>query len=313
MRHAVRRGTVATALAVRAAPGPVALYVVLTLATGTLPVATAWLTKLVLDGLASAADPTGLVGSAAGLAGIGVAVGVVPHVLHYLRAELDREVGVLAKDRLFTAVAGFAGLSRFEDPGFLDRLRLAQDSGGLTPTQVVDGGLGVARSAIAIVGFLGSLLVLSSTMAVVVLLAALPVLVAEVALSRRRARLYWELGPAERREFFHAGLLSTVEAAKEVRLFDLGAFLRRRMMADRRVVNAAQRLLDRREVLAQTGLGLLAAVVAGAGLLWAVTRARSGQLTTGDIAVFVAAVGGVQGALGLLAGDLARTHQSLLL
>ncbi len=70
--------------------------------------------------------------------------------------------------------------------------------------------------------------------------AALPVLVGEVRLGSRRADVIWTMSPAERREMFYSRLLSGLDAAKEIRLYGLGDFLRERMLAERRTSNAAQ-------------------------------------------------------------------------
>jgi ATP-binding cassette subfamily B protein len=308
-----RRAVAACSLAARAVPGTVALYAALVLTMGTLPVVIAWLTKLVLDQLVGDASLGTLTGLGAGLAVTGLVAGVAPQVTQYLRAEIDREVGLVAQNRLFTAADGFIGLGRFEDPSFLDRLRLAQQAGGTTPTLAVDGMLGIARSALTITGFLGSLLLLSPLMTVLVLASGVPALIAEITLSRRRARMFWDVGPAERRELFYGQLLSSVEAAKEVRLFGTGAFLRGRMLTERRTANAAKRAVDRRELAVQAGLGLLTAVVSGAGLMWAVGAARAGILSVGGITMFVAAVAGVQAALAALANEVARSHQAVLM
>jgi ATP-binding cassette subfamily B protein len=313
LRVVVRRVVTAVGLVVRAALSMVLPYVGLTLAAGALPVAIAWLTKLVIDGLIAGDPPMVMVRVAVGLALVGLVAAVLPQATQYLRAELERRVGLLAQDRLFTAVDRFVGLARFENPHFLDRLRLAQQAGGTTPSQVADGVLGIGQTAVTVSGFLGSLYVLSPVMTGLVLIAGVPTLVAQLALARRRAGMYWAIGPAERREFFYSGLLSTVEAAKEVRLFGLGGFLRDRMLADRRTANAAKRGMDRREVMVQGGLGLLAAIVAGGGLVWAVGAARQGRLTPGDVTVFLAAVAGVQSAVVGFAGQLARTHHALLM
>jgi ATP-binding cassette subfamily B protein len=308
-----RRVAASAGLAFRAAPGLLAWYVTLTLAAGALPVATAWLTKLVLDGLVRGAPLGTLAGLAGGLAAVGVVAAAQPQVTQYLRAELDRRAGLLAQERLFTAVDGFVGLGPFENPTFLDRLRLAQQAGGSSPNRALEGMLNAGRAVVTIAGFVSALIVLNPLMAVLALVAGLPALAAEVSMSRRRARMNWRIGPAERREMFYGDLLSSVEAAKEVRLFGTGAFLRRRMLAERRVTNAAKRAVDRREVFLQTGLGLVTAVVSGAGLLWAVSAARTGRLSIGDVTVFVAAVAGLQAALAGLAVQIAAAHHALLM
>lgn len=303
----------ACALVAVAAPALLAGYSLLTLVVGALPVATAWFTKLVMDALSTGAPLSHLLWPAAGLSASGVALVLAGEVSQYLRAQLGREVAVTAQERLYRAVDGFTGLRRLEDPAFLDRLRLAQQSGGTAPGQVLEAVLTVVGSGLTIAGFLGSLAVLSPLMALLVVAASVPVLGAELWLSRLRARMAWDLGPVERREFFYSTLLSRMEAAKEIRLFGIGPFLRGRMIADRQAVNKARRAMDVREVRVQTALGLLAALVSGGGLLWAVTAARAGRLSVGDVTIFVAAVAGVQGALASLAASFARTHQALLL
>lgn len=312
-RPGPRRIAAAFTLARDAAPGALLLYAVLNLAAGLLPVAAAWLTKRILDGLVQGVPSGPLFALGAGLGAAGVVTGLLPHLTSFVRAELERAVGLLAQDRLFGAVNELAGLRRFEDPDFLDRLRLAQQAGRVSPNQAVDGVLGVLRAAVTINGFLVTLLVISPVMGALVLLAGVPVLLAEIGISRRRARMFWDIGPAERRETFYSELLGTVRSAKEVRLFGIGDLLRGRMLAERRAANAARRTVDQREARVQSGLGVLAGMVSGTGLIWSVAAARSGTLSIGDITVFVAAVAGVQGALTSLAGEVARSHQALLM
>jgi ATP-binding cassette subfamily B protein len=307
-----RRLGAAVVLSAAAAPGTLAAYVVITLAAGALPVAAAWLTRDVVDRIGGAGPDRGsLIASAAALAGTGVLAAVTPQVTQYLRAHLDRRAGLLAMDRLFAAVERFTGLRHFEDPAFQDRLRLAQQASRVAPNQSVDALLGLVRAAVTTAGLLGALLLLSPLMTLLVLLSGIPMLVAEVHLSRRRAQTLWSVSPAERREAFYAELLGSVQAAKEVRLFGLGPFLRARMAAERRVSDSGRAAVDRREVLVQAGLGLLAALMSGAGLVWAVARARSGVISVGDVMVFVAAVAGIQAALVSLAADVARAHQAM--
>jgi ATP-binding cassette subfamily B protein len=309
----LRRVGGALALAGLAAPVALGSYLVLTVAAGAAPVAVAWFTKLLIDDVVGHVAAARLGWLVVGLAVAGVVAGVLPTVTQYVRAELDREVGLRALDRLFAALEGFVGLSRFEEPDFLNRLRLAQQTGGLAASEVVAGGLGAAQAAITVVGFLGALAVVSPLLTAVVLLAAVPSLVAEIVLSRQRARTLWQVTPAERREVFYHQLLSSVEAAKEVRLFGIGGFLRTKMVTDRRTVNAAKRRMDRRHVAVQTALGMLVAAVSAGGILWAVRAAWAGTLSPGSIVVLVATLAGVQGALSMLAGQIAHMHHSLLM
>ncbi|MGK5545641.1 ABC transporter ATP-binding protein [Streptomyces sp. URMC 127] len=303
----------AVTLAGRAAPATLALYVAAAVASGALPVVTAWLTKAVLDTLSGPGPGMSPAVPAAGLALATGLMAVLPLAMQYVRAEMDRKVGLVAQDRLFVAVGRFTGLERFENPAFLDHLRLAQQAGRSTPNAVVDGLLGVCRAALAVGGFLGTLLLLSPLFAGLTIAAGIPAVLAETALSRRRARMLWDIGPAERKEFFYSDLLSSVDAAKEVRLFGVAGFLRARMLGERRAANAARRSTDLREALAHGSTAVLGAGISGAGLLWAVGAARAGTLSVGDVTVFAAAVAGVQAAVVTCASAMAAAHHALLM
>ncbi|MBA2813237.1 ABC transporter ATP-binding protein [Streptomyces sp. KM273126] len=308
---ALRVLAAAISLVCRAAPVCLTACVLLTVATAAVPVATAWLLKTVLDRLVSGSGE--LAALALMLVGCGVAVAVVPQILQYVRARLQRAVGMRAQLELHTAVDRFVGLPRFEDPRFLDRLRLAQQSGGSAPVDAADSTIGIIGGLVTLTGFLGALALLGPWMAAAVVASGVPVLCAEIALSRRRAAMSWAVGPVQRRELFYSTLLTNLRAAKEIRLFGVGGFLRERMLADRRTADAAKQRMDRQELLVQASLALLSAVVAGFGLLWAVESARSGRISIGDVTVLVAALPAVQAALGSLAIDLARGHQAVLM
>ncbi|MFK0258187.1 ABC transporter ATP-binding protein [Streptomyces sp. NPDC090445] len=300
-------------LAFAAAPALVPVHAVLVLLSGTFPVVTGWATKLTLDALA---EDDGLAAAAVPvlcLAAAGIVQSATPHVLGYLRAELNRSIGMLAQHRLFTAVGRIVGLGPFEDPVFLDRLRLAKQSGRHSPGAATDGLLAAVGAAVTLLGFVASLAVIAPVMAVFVLVFSIPVLVAEVLLARRRAGAMWAVGPAERRELFYDQLLTSEAAVKEIRLLGIGDFFLKRMRAERRTADAGIRREDRREVYTQSALAVLAACVAGAGMLWAVRSAVAGTLSVGDVAIFMAAVAGVQSASAHLAGEVGKTHQAVVL
>ncbi|GAA3223847.1 ABC transporter ATP-binding protein [Nonomuraea helvata] len=291
---------------------PMIEYAFTLLGMATTPVAVAWLTKLVIDGLTGAASLSELLGLAAGLAGTGVVAATLPHASRYLGSQIGRAIAATTTDRLFAATARFPGLRPFEDPRFLDRLRLAQE-GMSRADGIVTEAFGLVRSAVTVIGFVGSVLVLSPAMTLIVLCAAVPALIAQLKLSRRRTTLMWEIGPAERRQLFYSTLLSTIEAAKEIRLFNLGGFLRGRLMAELSTAQAGKRRMDRKELSAEGALALLSAVVTGGGLVWAIAAARTGTLTVGDVSMFTVAVVAVQGGLDTLVNGIAITDHNLRL
>jgi ATP-binding cassette subfamily B protein len=280
--------------------------------TAAAPVAMAWLTREVLDRVSGpdpAGDRAGLLGLALALAAAGAALVIASQAAEYLRSEVDRRASLRGKDELFAAVSGLPGLAPFENPAFLDRLRLGEMSAA-NPGRLVDTVLSTVRSGLTVAGFVGSLALISPAFTGVVFASAVPALIIEVRLSRQRAGMLWRIGPVERRRMFYSHLLSTVDAAKEIRLFDLGGFLRGRMLDEQRTADAARRRMDRREVLVQGALAGSSAVVAGSGLVWAILAAGEGRLSVGDVSMFVAAMAGVQASLGTVvaAGVMAYEH-----
>lgn len=290
------------------APVHVLGYAAVTLIGAVSPIALAWLTRGVLDGVVAG---RALLVPAITLAAVATLAAATAYAGQYLRAEVDRRASTRAKDELFAAISQYAGLTRFETPEFLDRLRLAQQAAA-NPGRLVDTALSAARSAVTVAGFLVSLALVSPAFTILVALSAIPALVIELRLSRQRVGMLWRIGPAERRELFYAHLLSTVDAAKEIRLFDLGSFLRGRMLSELRRANVERRRMDHRELGVQAGLAAGAAIVAGIGLVWAILAAARGDLSVGDVSMFVATVAGVQSALTVLVSAGVMAHQHLL-
>ncbi|AVT29444.1 multidrug ABC transporter permease [Plantactinospora sp. BC1] len=308
----IARTARAVAVVWRSGRANLTAYVLLAPIAGALPVLAAWLTKLVLDRVANASGGP-ILGVASALAGVSIGLALVPHLTNYLRADLGRSSAIVALDQLYAATDRLAGLRRLEEPAFQNTLRLAEQAGRDGPGRCVDGLLGLVQGTVLLTGFLGTLVVISPVMALLVAAGGVPALVAEVRLSRRRANLLWEIGPGERREMFYASLLTSLSAAKEIRLLRLGGLFRRRMLAELGTASAARRALERREVRVQALLAILSATLSGGGLVWAVVTARSGGLTVGDVAVFVAAVAGVQSSLSTLIDHIAGIHQAMLL
>lgn len=301
----------ALSIAWEVARGLLLLRVVIGLLTAAVPAALAWLTKIVLDGLA---DGTGVPWpTVAGLVAGGIATAALPQVVQYLDAELRRAFTLVTRQRLYTAVGRLRGLARHEDHEFQTRLSLAAEVGPAGPAEVLTSAFGVIQGVTMAAGFLATLTVINPWMLLIVLAAAVPTVYAELTLTRSRARMIAELGHAARREHFYAQLIASVDAVKEVRLYGLDGLFAGRMVSELRRVDAGYRAADRRELVSLGLLGAFGALVAGGGLVWAVDAATRGALSIGDLSVFVAAVAGVQGGLSVAIGGWAQAHHALLL
>jgi ATP-binding cassette subfamily B protein len=308
-RSAWRDVREALAISLQAAPGVLCLHILTSVATGIVPVAVAWLTKLVMNRIVAGQPVFGL---AILLASAGVLATVVTLGGKHLSEELGRRVSLLTKDRLYTATGRMTGLTRLEDPAFQDRLRMAEQHSQSGPVTIVGGVFSAGRAVLTMAGFVVTLAAWNPVLAGVIVLGAVPALFAEIRLSRQRMAMLHRLSPRERRQFFYSQLLTGLNAAKEIRLLGLSRLFRHRMLTELGAINREQRRMSLKDVAVQTVLGLLSAAVSGAGLCWAILAASRGELGVGDVAVFVAAVAGVQGGLRDLVLQIALVHNALL-
>ena len=284
-----------------------------TVFSGLAPVASAWLLRDVLDMLVRQAPAQRLLVAAFLLCTAGGLQTVLPFAGQYLSAQADRACQRRTATELFGAVNRLLGLRRLEDPGFHDRLNVARQAGSSAPGQIFSGGVTIIQSALTLTGFVITLAVLAPGIAALVLAAAIPGLCSELDISRRRAAIFSGLSHAQRRQYFYADLLTDYAAAKEIRLFGLGEFFRRRLLGELRAIHRESERVDRRALAVHTALALLGALTAAGGLLWAVFAAAHGKLTVGDVSVFVVALTSASSSLRAIVTSAALTHQSLLM
>jgi ATP-binding cassette subfamily B protein len=312
MRDAFAGLRAAASLCWQAAAAQLLATVGLAAVSVALPLAGVWLTRALVDALTTGGTGGPPIAAMLGLSAVGAVSAVLPHLNTYVHAEFGRRVGFATQDGLYQSVQRQQGLRRFEDPAFLDRVRLAQTFGS-GPVQSVVAAVAVVAASGTVAGLVMTLWTVSPVITAVVLAAAGPALAANLLLARRQSSTITGITPAQRRELFYSLLLVSPQAAKEIRLFGIGDFLRRRLLGERRSADAAQRLFDRHTRRVQVALSLANALVVGLGLIWAGHGAAAGRLSAGDLVMFLAATAAVQAALATTTTEVARGHQALLM
>ncbi|MFC0626201.1 ABC transporter ATP-binding protein [Kribbella deserti] len=308
----VVRSAAATRLVFGIDPARATIVLTGAVVLGAVPVAIGWLTKALIDAITGSAGFGHLAGIAIGLLAATAASQLAPTLLSLAEAELSRRVAAATKEKLFTKVNGFAGLSYFEQPAFHDKLRLALEAGEYAPTQVLRTLTGTVQRTITLVGFLVALWIMDPFITVLALLAAVPQLVVELRLSRARFALQTELSPAERKQLFYAMLQTQAAAAKEIRLFGLGRYFRDLMMAELATTQRGQRRMDRRVAVARMGLDLVSLVPVAVALVWVARSVAANQLGAGDVVLFLAALAAVTAGTAELAVLVARFEELAL-
>jgi ATP-binding cassette subfamily B protein len=307
-------GTLAAAivLAWRAHRSAFAGLVMISALAGLAPIGAAWLLRTVLDQVASDHASGSLVPLLVALGVTGSVTALLPNLSQYLSAQSGRAIQLRATAESFAAVGSLTGLGTLEDPAFQDKLRFAQQAGSSGPGLVLSGGIAITRSAITLAGFLVTLAVLSPVLTAVAAVAAVPAIFLERGTARRQAAMLRGITHGQRRQLFYASLLSSLPAAKEIRLFGLGSFFQERMLAELRDVQQAGTRTDRRVLAVGGGLAVLSAAVAAGGLAWAALVAAAGRLTVGDVSILVVALASVASALTTMINSAGITYGSLL-
>jgi ATP-binding cassette subfamily B protein len=314
MRQSLRRALAAVKLAWAASRASLLAVAAITATQGMVPVALAWITKVLLDELTQPPFSTGtLFACIAALAVLGLAADGLAALEDYLRSGLHRRVRLIVQSRLFARLNRYPSIAVYESPEQLDRVRLAEHAGDHAPEEAVGTGLQLLQAAVTATGFAVTLLVLWAPMAAIVVAIAVPAALLQLRLGRLRATMTQEVTPLQRRQMFFRLLLTDVKAAKEVRLFGLGRFLLGRMLRDLRAANNAEMRVDRFTAWAQLRIGLLTGALTVIGLTATVVLASRGRLSIGEVTVFLAAVAALHATIGSAAAGCARAYEALLL
>ncbi len=276
-------------------PRAATVHVALVLLMALLPVLQVWLTKLLLDTVtAGAGGVTAAVNWAMTLAAVYALTLVVPAALtpvqRVLSAWIEERAVAELDSRLIRAGTRLADLVRLERPAFQDRLRLVRraashDLPRLIP--LIETGAGPLLSS---VGLLLLLALLHPLLPVVLAVVSVPHFVVEYRMNRLQYQAMAQQSRPAREMDYCAAVTTQPAAAKEVRVFGLGDFFLQRFRERRDAALAEMtrvRLLQLK--MSTVFTGAYALVLAG-GFWYVAAQAGAGQLTLGDLALYLGVV-----------------------
>ena len=299
---------------------------------GLVPAATTYLTRLLINAVASAVR-----GGAGGAKG-GAAATVVHHgsiaPLVFLVALqfvvyasnsignsahsvigrlLQEKVGLVVQRRIMTKASGLR-LAFFEDSESYDLLREAQQEAATRPASMVSNVFSQIQVLVTFTSMISMLIGLSPLLALVGLVAPIPAFLADSRYSRRMFEFARWSAPVRRRMQYLTTLVTSDAAAKEVKLFGLGRYLVDRFETLGDVLYRRQARLTVARNVRYSGWGLLTTVVTSLTYLYVALQAIGGRLSVGDLVLFTSALTAVQGSVqGLFRGVTAIYEDNLYL
>ncbi|MEH2355172.1 ABC transporter ATP-binding protein [Nostoc sp.] len=268
----------------------------LTLVAGLLPAAISYISKLIVDAVVFASQvnsqSNGSVNIYPSLFYVGLeAIAVILLAgsqrgiiicQSLLRALMGQRVNVLILEKALTL-----DLRQFEDSEFYDKLTNARREASVRPLSLVNRTFGLVQNALSLITY-GILLVNFSVWAVVVLiLAAMPVFIAETKFAGEGFRLFSWRAAETRQQHYLENLLAREDFVTEVKLYQLGEMLlgRYRSLFE-------QLYGEDRDLTLRRGLWgyLLSLVSTGAFYLayaWIVLETVLGKISLGDMTMYL--------------------------
>ncbi|MEA5602932.1 ABC transporter ATP-binding protein [Nostoc sp. UHCC 0252] len=268
----------------------------LTLVAGLLPAAISYISKLIVDAVVVASQVNSQSNSFVniypslsyvGLEAIAVILlaggqrGIII-CQSLLRALLGQRVNVLILEKALTL-----DLRQFEDSEFYDKLTNARREASVRPLSLVNRTFGLVQNALSLFTY-GILLVNFSVWAVLMLiLAAIPVFIAETKFAGEGFRLFSWRAAETRQQHYLENLLAREDFVTEVKLYQLGEMLlgRYRNLFDQ-LYGEDRDLTLRRGVWGYL-LGLVSTGAFYVAYAWIVLETVRGRISLGDMTMYL--------------------------
>jgi ATP-binding cassette subfamily B protein len=290
---------------------------VLSLVAGLLPAAIAYVGKLIVDAVVHAAQTGAAADRDQALWAVAAELGLIMALSasqrglgilrSLLRAQLGHRVNVMILEKALTLE-----LTQFEDSEFYDKMSRARREASSRPLSLVMRTFGLIQDGISLVTYGVLLLSFSGWAAVVLVVAALPVFVAETRFAGEAFRLFKWRTPETRQQLYLETVLAREDHAKEVKLYGLGPyFLRRYDQIFQKLYRDDRNLTWRRGIWGYV-LGLASTAAFYGAYAWIALAAMRGQITLGDMTMYIMVFKQGQSALSSLLSAIGGMYEDNL-
>jgi len=289
-------------------------WIALLIVQGLLPAATVYLTKLVVDGVVVAlrdGNSRSVLLPLFLLGGVLLLMEVVRNAINWVRtvqAELLQDhITSLIHEKSVAVDLAFYELS-----DYYDHLHRARAEARYRPTALL-GNLGaLLQNSITLVAMGAILIPLGPWLALALLLSTLPAFYVVVHYALAEYQWRQRTTTDDRRAWYYDLIMTTAEAAAEIRLFDLGKHFQSLHKTLRARLRSERLHLTRRQGFAELAASLIALVIMGAALGWMVLKASQGLVTLGELALIYAAFNQGQGLMRTLLENAGQLYGNSL-
>ncbi|BAZ88389.1 ABC transporter ATP-binding protein [Dolichospermum compactum] len=276
-----------------AAPQEMVFLIAVTLLQGFLPGVSVWITKLVVDTVATALTTGKVLDDsilwylvAAWVGSLLLETLLYPWIFA-LQGNLNDKLAAHISLLLMRKADSFSDLSRFEDAEFYDELQLLQQQVSYKPLNLVENLVELIRSLITLIVVVGLLIPLAFWIPIVIAIATIP----QIVVSSQYGRAIWitlfENSPQARKMEYYTTVMLTDTYAKEIRLFQLGTFFMQLYGQAFQSLHQSMRHLRGKQAFWSSSLAILSTLGNGFSFYWVVKQAFRGLLSPGSVLLFV--------------------------
>ncbi len=276
-----------------AAPQEMVFLIAVTLLQGFLPGISVWITKLVVDTVATALttgqalDDSSLWPLVAAWVGALLLETLLFPWIFALQGNLNDKLSAHISLLLMRKADSFSDLSRFEDAEFYDELQILQQQVSYKPLNLVENLVELSRSLITLIVVIGLLIPLAFWIPLVIAIATIPQIVVSSQYGREIWITLFENSPQARKMQYYTSLMLTDTYAKEIRLFQLGEFFMQLYGQAFQSLHQSMRHLRGKQAFWSSSLAILSTLGNGFSFYWVVKQAFRGQLSPGNVLLFV--------------------------
>ena len=285
-------------------------WIVLLIVQGLLPAAIVYLTKLVVDGVV-ARDVRYVLLRLLLLGGVLLLMEVVRNGINWVRkvqAELLQDhITSLIHEKSVSVDLAFYELS-----DYYDHLHRARAEARYRPVALL-GNLGaLLQNSITLLAMGAILIPLGPWLALALLLSTLPAFYVVVHYALAEYQWRQRTTTDDRRTGYYDWIMTTADAAAEIRLFGLGKYFQSNYKDLRQRLRGERLHLTRRQGLAELSASLIALLIMGAALGWMVWQALQGLVTLGELALIYVAFNQGQGLMRTLLENAGQLYGNSL-
>jgi len=190
-------------------------------------------------------------------------------------------------DRMIHSRAVSADLAFYESPTYFDTLQRARQSGNQRPAQVTSNILMLGKNLIMLAAVIVLLVSINWMLLPILLFAIVPALLVRMHFTRKLYEWRRKRTPMERRASYLDWLMTSDIHAKELRLNQLGDYLRNLYSELRQTIRGENYRISKQRTLVELVVASVATVVFFAALAYLAIQTAEGANTVGDLVLFL--------------------------